>query len=449
MLLNRQTLQSLLLMNNLRFSPIVFLAIFALLPDLFVGTIFGQEQILDRIVAVVGREYILQSDLEAQTEFFAFNNKVSPDTPGLRQQVLESMINEKLVLTEAQQDTTLTVTDDEVNSQLEALIEQRVQNPQIGSEKRLEEIYGMPISRMKREFRDEMRKQLLVQRLQQMKFGVVQATRRDVEQFYVTYKDTLPRVPEEMELYHIYRVPKMGESAKALVKGKAQTILDAIRSGGDFAKFAQEYSDDRATAVSGGDLGSWRRGQFVKEFEEIVFSLKENQVSDVVETSRGFHIIQLLERHGESVHARHILFKTGLDSAGVNACIAFLGSIRDSALMPGGSFTDMARRHSEDKETAPVGGFIGRYAVEQFDQSLLQTVEMMKEGEISAPVSVVTGSVTGYHIVYVKRRIAEHAMNLEDDWKRVDQLATTLKKNQIYQKWLKDLREEIYWDVRL
>lgn len=436
-------------MNNLHAGIRCLLFYFVAILSLTAGSITAQEQVLDRIVAVVGREFILESDLNAQAEFFALNNRQSPDAPGLKQQVLDAMINEKLVLAEAMQDTTIIVSDDEVNAQLEALIQQRVQNPQIGSEKRLEEIYGMPVSRMKREFRDEMRKQLMVQKLQQVKFGNVQASRREVEQFYSTYKDTLPVVPEELELYHIYRVPKIGQNARAAIKRQAQTILDSLRGGGDFADFARRYSEDRATATAGGDLGSWRRGQFVKEFEEIVFSLKENQISDVVETSRGFHIIQLLERHGESVRARHILFRIGLDSSGVNETLALLNSIKDSVLSRGADFSQMAKRYSEDKETAPVGGFLGRYSSDQFEQSLLETVKDLKEGDISDPATVVAGTVTGYHIVQVKRRIPEHRMNLQDDWKRIEQLATTFKRNQEYQRWLRDLRNEIYWDVRL
>ena len=140
-----------------------------------------QAQVLDRIVAVVGKEYILESDLNAQTEFFAFNNKVDPTMPGLKEQVLDAMVNEKLVLSEALVDTNLSVTDDEVSQQLDAVIAQRIALPQVGSEKRLEEMYGMPISKMKREFRDDMRKQLLVQKLQQSRFGSLGVSRREVE----------------------------------------------------------------------------------------------------------------------------------------------------------------------------------------------------------------------------------------------------------------------------
>src|SRR6267143_2519537 len=338
----------------------------------------SQPAVIDRIVAVVGKEPILLSDLNAQAEFYALNNHIDPNTPALKQQLLDAMVNEKLILAKALEDTTITVREDEVTSQLDALIAQRIQ--QVGSEKKLEELYGMPISRMKREVRDETRKQLLIQYLQEAKFGSIQPSRREVEEFYKTFKDSLPTLPEHAEVYHILKIPRASEAAKASVKEKAARILDSIKAGGDFADFARRYSEDPATASSGGDLGSWRRGQFVKDFEEAVFSLKEKQISDIVETSRGFHIIQLLERHGELAHARHILFKIGVDSSSAAAA---------------------------------------------------------------------SGSISGYQILYLKRRVPEHTMNLKDDWKQVEQLAASYKRNFEYQKWLKQLRQEIYWEVRL
>lgn len=161
-----------------------------------------QLRVLDRIVAVIEREIITESEVNAQVEFFVFNNRVDPNTPGLHRQVLESMINEKLILAKAEEESVV-VTDAEITQQLDALIQQRAQ--QVGGERRLEELYGMSIGKMKREFRDDMRKQLLVSRLQQTKFGAVQVSRREVEDFYATYKDSLPQVPEEVELYHIDR----------------------------------------------------------------------------------------------------------------------------------------------------------------------------------------------------------------------------------------------------
>ncbi len=404
------------------------------------------QQAIDRIVAVVGKEPILLSDLTAQTEFYAFNNHVDPGTPGLKQQVLEALINEKLMLASALEDTNITVTEDEVTTQLDALVAQRIQ--QAGSEKKVEELYGMPISKMKREFRDETRKRLLVQYLQQSKFGSIKSSRREVEDFYATFKDSLPPVPESAELYHIFKLPLVGEAARAKVRAKARVILDSIKAGADFADFARRYSKDAATAPSGGDLGSWRRGQFVKEFEEVVFALKDSALSDIVETSRGFHIIQLLERRGESVHARHILFKIGIDSSAAESTKAFLSGLKDS-IAHGADFSELAKKYSDDKESGPLGGALGNLPIAQFDKSLQDLIHRMKEGELSDPVQVSTGSTSGYQIVYLKRHTSEHSMNLRDDWTQVENLSGSYKQNQEYQKWIKQLRQQYYWEVRL
>ena len=408
--------------------------------------LIAQPEVIDRIVAVVGKEPILMSDLNAQSEFYSFNNHVDLNTPGLKQQVLEALINEKLMLASALEDTTITVTEDEVTAQLDQLVAQRIQ--QAGSEKKVEELYGMPITKMKREFRDETRKRLLVQYLQQAKFGNIKPSRREVEEFFAQFKDSLPPVPEGADLYHIFKLPMVGESGKRVVRAKASLVLDSIRAGGDFADFARRYSQDPATASSGGDLGSWRRGQFVKEFEEVVFGLKENQISDIVETSRGFHIIQLLERRGESVHARHILFKIGIDSAAADSTIAFLKVLKDS-IAHGADFSDLAKRHSDDKESGPLGGALGNLPVSQFDKSLQDLVRTMKAGEVSDPVPVTTGSTSGFQIIYLKKHTQEHSMNLQDDWTQVENLAGSYKQNLAYQKWIKQLRQQYFWEVRM
>jgi peptidyl-prolyl cis-trans isomerase SurA len=176
--------------------------------------------------------------------------------------------------------------------------------------------------------------------------------------------------------------------------------------------------------------------------------MKENAVSDPVETPFGIHIVQLLERRGESVHARHILFRIPEDTTATLETIALLNRLKDS-IQSGASFYDFAKRYSDDKETGPVGGYIGRYPITQLDPSVLETIKGMKEGEISAPVQVAQGSAKGYHIVLLKRRIPEHAINLADDGTRLEQLTMNNKRNTLYQEWIQQLRGELYWDVRL
>jgi peptidyl-prolyl cis-trans isomerase SurA len=401
-------------------------------------------QVLDRIVAVVDRDLILESELNAQVQFYVLNNRVDPKTPGLRAQVLESMINEKLIVAKAIEDSVV-VSDDEVQQQLDAAIQARVQ--QYGSESRLEEMYGMPISRIKREFRDEMRKNLLAQKLQQDRFGSTSIGRFEVEDFYRTYKDSLPSVPEEFELSDIAVAPRFSEDAKAAARARLSAILDSLRAGGDFASFAKRYSQDPGSAAQGGDLGFVRRGQFVKDFESAAFALSEGQISDIIETEFGLHIIQLQERRGDAVHARHILLRIERTKESDEATIRFLDSLRTRAIK-GESFAELARKYSERAESS-VGGNLGTVEADQIQHDMYAAIDSLKDGDISRPVKIPEGSSYKYHIVWVRKRTPSHKMTLEVDYHKVESIALNLKRSKDIQQWIAGLRTTIYWQSRL
>jgi peptidyl-prolyl cis-trans isomerase SurA len=406
----------------------------------------GHAQVLDRVVAVVDKEIILESDLNSQVQFYISGNKIDPSTPGIKEQVLQSMINEKLILAKAIEDS-VTVTDDEVQQQLDAVIQQRIQ--QVGSESKLEEIYGMPISRIKREFRDEMRKNILTQRMQQQRFGSTTIGRRQVEEFFAQYKDSLGRVPDEVELAHIYIKPGFDKTAHEAARTKAQALLDSLKSGVDFADLAKRHSEDPGSATQGGDLGFVRRGQFVKEFETAVFSLAEKEISGLVETEFGIHIIQLVERRGDAVHPRHILIRVPRTESSDQAAITLLDSIR-TAVLGGANFAELAKKYSQDESTSAMGGDLGTAELESIpDKSLYATVVGMKAGEISKPEKLQVGNNYGYHIVWLKRRTPAHALSLDTDYQRIESIALNYKRTKDYQVWLDELRSKIYWQSRL
>ena len=404
-----------------------------------------RAQTLDRIVAVVDDDIILESELNAQTQLYVLNNKVDPKTPGLRDQVLESMINEKLIVAKAIEDS-VTVTDDEVQQQLDAVIAQRVQ--QVGSEARLEEMYGMPLVRIKHEFRDEMRKNLLAQKLQQQRFGDEEVGRYEVEEFYRTYKDSLPRVPEEVDLSQIVIKPKFTEAAREAARAKAQQILDSIKAGVDFAGLATRHSQDPGSAAQGGDLGFVRRGQFVKEFETAAFALADSQVSGIVESEFGFHIIQLLERRGDAVHARHILIRIERTQQSDSTAIALLDSLRRRA-MAGENFAELAKLYSDNKENNLMGGSMGTWDVNQLDKGVAQAIEGLKQGDISMPTRIGMGSSYAYEIVLLRKRTPPHDMTLDTDYHKIETIALNFKRSRDYQEWMKELRSQIYWESRL
>lgn len=411
---------------------------------LFTGIAFGQSKpVLDEIAAVVGNQIILKSELDYQVQLAAYQNKMNPDNPQLRHRILEAMIDDKLIYTQAVLDS-VTVTDGEVNRQLE----QRIQNliSQIGSKEKVEQIYGMSISKIRNEFRSDMRKQLMIEKEKEDKFGDLKVSPLEVRQFYEDYKDSLQEVPEEVTLSHIFISPKPSEKAKHEAYAKAEALLDSLKHGASFAELAKKYSQDPGSAPDGGDLGWASRGQFVPAFEHAVYALKPGQISGIVETQFGYHIIQLLQRRGDMVHARHILIKIPILPSDDDSVIAFLDTLREHALH-GASFAVLAREFSQDKNTNDLGGDLGTVSIDQLEPSFRKTVDTLKVGEISRPVRVDVGNSHGYHIVYLRNRIPAHKINLNQDYERLKKMALTMKQNEAYRKWIAQLKKQVYWKI--
>jgi peptidyl-prolyl cis-trans isomerase SurA len=409
-------------------------------------TTMPAQTTLDKIVAVVDREVITLSDLNFTVQQIALQNRMDPSSPQLRAQVLDGMINDKLVLAQAIEDS-IVVTEEEVTERLEQQIQRLTY--QAGGQDQLEKVYGMSVSRMKREyqFRELIRKQMLVQKIQQQRQIQLTVSRREVEEFFTTYKDSIPKVPTEFELSHIYIEPKPDSSVLQMIYNKALKIIDSIKAGGDFADFAKRYSSD-GSASNGGDLGFARRGSFVKEYEEVAFTLRENEISKPVRTQFGYHIIQLVDRRGDAVRTRHILFPIEMSKANDDSAIAQLNRLRSLALA-GEKFGVLARKYSEDTDTKDVGGDLGRVAIDQLDPAYEDFVKNAKAGDISEPRKVPVGNKYGYHIMYVRSITPEHTINLNDDYKRLEQLALQFKLANNYQQWVEELRKTIYWEKKL
>lgn len=411
---------------------------------LFGGLAFGQSKpVLDEVVAVVGNQIILKSELDYQVQLAAYQNKLNPDDPQLRQRILDAMIDDKLILAQAELDS-VTVSDEEVGRQLD----QRIQNliAQVGSKEKVEKLYGMSISKIQNEFREDMRRQLMIEKEKENKFGDLKVSPLEVREFYNEYKDSLQEVPEQVTLSHIFIKPKPSKKAKEEAYSKAEALLDSLKHGASFSELAKKYSQDPGSAPDGGDLGWASRGQFVPEFEHAVYALKPGEISGIVRTQFGYHIIQLLKRRGDMVHARHILIKIPVLPSDDDSTVAFLDSLREAA-MHGASFAVLAREYSEDKQTKDLGGDLGTVSVDQLEPSFRATVDTMKVGEISAPVKVTAGASYGYQIVYLRDRIPEHKVNLNEDYSRLEKMALSMKQDNAYQKWIAQLKKQVYWKI--
>lgn len=411
----------------------------------FTVCLFGQTS-LDRIIAIVDKEIITESDLMFTLQQIAMQNRLDPNSKDVRSRVLDGMINDKLVLAQAIEDSII-VSEEEITERLEQQITRLTY--QVGSKEKLEEYYGMSIGRMKRDhqFRELIRKQMLVQKVQQQRQMQLSVSRREVEDFYKLYKDSIPLVPKEFELSHIYIEPKPDSSVLKSLVEKAQKIADSIKAGGDFADFARRYSSD-GSAAQGGDLGFARRGSFVKEFEEIAFTLNENEISKPVKTQFGYHIVQLVERRGDAVRTRHILFPITMSSANDDSVVAQLKRLRTQALS-GENFGVLARKFSEDTDTKDIGGDLGKISIDQLDPLYEDFVKSAKAGDISEPRKITVQNKYGYHIIYVRSIVPEHVISLETDYKRLEQLALQFKMGEKYEQWVDELRKNIYWEKKL
>jgi len=407
----------------------------------------GAQNVLDKIVAVIDDEIILQSELEQEIAFFAAQRNLDPKNPEIRKQILNAKVEEKLLYAQAELDS-ITVSDEEVDNQIEMQLNYFIQ--QYGSAERIEEAYGMSIERIKREMRESTRKNLMAQTVRQKKFGMIDVTRREVEEFFNEYKDSLGVIPEKFKIAHIFINPKADENIMEKARKKAEDILDSIKAGVDFAELAKKYSDDPGSAVRGGDLGFVKRGVFFAEFESAAFALNEGELSGVVESPVGFHIIELLERRGENIHTRHILIKPKSDDDSDLNAITFLTNVRDSILAGDSTFAYYAKKYSDDKDSKNRGGVLGVFEESQLEKPLLDMVYKLKVGDISFPKRLDVGPDTyGFHIVKLMERIPGHKPTLETDYEELKKLAEYQKREEKYNKWVNELKDKIFWEIRI
>ncbi len=419
-----------------------------------------EGEMLEKIVAVVGNEVITLTDLNSSMMMYL---QASPqmniqdpterervmdslyNDPDMRKKVLDALINEKLVVEQAKQDS-VTISDDEVEQRWDYQLQQYV--AMYGSEKRIEDIFGMSISQIHNEARDIIKKKLLAEKMQQIKLADVKVTPREVEEFYKNFKDSLQNIPEEVEIYHLVKYVEASNNAREKVLELARKVRDSILNGGDFASFAKRYSDDKATADSGGNLGWFPKGRLIREFEKAAFELQPGQISVPVETPFGFHIIQCIDKNKDSILTRHILFKIGGSTEDIEKTKDYLRSFKDS-LAKGKSFEDMAKLYSDETETKGFGGFIIKSPISKLPPEIEKVVEKLHDGEISEPLIYSSSqNKTAYHIIYRKKTIPSHFPTLDKDYNDIQDMALNYKKMTIYQSWINELRSKLYWEIK-
>lgn len=401
---------------------------------------------MEGIVAIVGREIVLKSDVDGQMEIMAQRDpKISRKDPVIRQAVLDQLINERLIMTKAIEDS-LDVTEDEITQRMEYQLQSLIQ--QFGSEKRIEDMYGMSMARIRREFRDEIRKRLLVEKMQQKQFAEIKATRADVEGFYERYRDSLPSIPERVDLYHIVKYVKPSAEKNKEAQALALRIRDSIVKGGSFSEFARRHSADPISAANGGDLGTVEKGKFVPSFEAAAFALSPNEISAPVESPFGWHIIQLISKTTTTMTTRHILIRVSQSEEDRDSAKAQLLRMK-KAVESGDSFEKLAREYSDERETQGFGGAMGQIELSRLPDDMRNAINALKDGSVSDPMPYAADPTKpGFHILYRKRLVPAHKPTVDEDYKQLEQMASFEKKQRLEQEWILKLRRELYWEVK-
>jgi peptidyl-prolyl cis-trans isomerase SurA len=404
------------------------------------------QEVLDGMAAVVGEDVILLSDVTAASQSYAMQMGVDPSTDTtafnqLKKDILQNLINEKVLLAKAKEDT-ITVSSQHVDGQLEERIQDFIRRA--GSVERLESYFGLPLSKIRRNMRQDLEKRLIIQTLQQQKLREIKISRREVEDFYNTMKDSLPDRKALVKLRHILIPIGPGQAAKAEAETKMKTIEAKLQAGEDFESLAKTYSEDPGTASKGGNLGWIDKGTLYPAFEAVAYQLEPGQVSKPVETPVGLHLIQLLEKTGEKAKLRHILIRMQTGSSDDASAVEKAVQIRDS-LLTGADFTVMAKRYSEDASTKETGGELGWLPLDELQiEAFKKAVDTLAVNAISMPFK----TQFGYHLVQLEGRKAGGKLSLEDDWEEIRSMSLNWKQQHMINAWVEELKKKMYVEVK-
>ncbi len=413
----------------------------------------GQRQIIDKIVATIGGEFVLLSEVEEQFSLMEAQQGVLPEDA--RCSILDQVILTKLLLNQAKLDSII-VADAEVEDQLNARID-RILTYMNNDIQQFEEYYGQTIGEVKEQFREDLKNQILTERMRSEIINNVTVTPSEVRAFFNQIpKDSLPYFSSEVEVGEIVYKPKVNPEERQKSIDKLKSIREQIVSGeATFEELAARFGDDGSARV-GGDLGWSKRGNFVPAFEAAAYKLDKDEISPVVETEFGFHIIQMLERRGNSIHVRHILVKPEITDNDLTLARNFLDSIRTLVVDDSLNFSLAVKRFSHDEvqsynnDGRMVNPATGNtfFEVGDLDADIYFTIDTMEVGELSAPFEFTgpTGE-TFYRIIQLQSRTKPHLANLQQDYSKIQKAAIEAKKNEYVNEWVLEKARATYIDI--
>ncbi len=400
---------------------------------------FSQPRILDRVVAIVGDYKILQSDIEnLYLQYQAENIATDGD---LKCVILEDFLAQNLLLNQAKIDS-IEVSESQVEMQLDARLDYFIN--QIGSQERLEQYFKKTILEIKEDFRDLIRDQLITQEMRTTITADVTITPSEVRQFFNKLpEDSIPFIDAKIELNQIVLYPPYSEEATLEVRQRLLDLRKRITAGENFATLAVLYSE-HPSAPKGGELGFMGRGEMDPEYAKAAFSLKKGQVSNIVQTAMGFHIIQLIDRRDERINTRHILLRPKVDPEGIQNTISKLDSIATIIRNDSMSFELAARYFSQDTKTNVNGGQMVNpvdnstmFELDELQASEYEVLRNMNVGEISNPFeSQDENAKTVYKIMKINKSTKPHKANIKEDYILLQMYALEAKKQDILKEWI-------------
>ena len=421
---------------------------------LLCGTQMALSQSIDRIIAVVGEEIILSSDVDNQYNYLIINGQ--KDDGSLRCQVMNNLIVDKLLLNKAQQDS-LTIVEQQVTMEVDRRVDFILQQMN-NNTKEFERIYGKTIAQFKEDVKDDIRNELLVEQQKATLLREATITPKEVKAFFKSIPvDSLGLLPAEVQINHIVLNPPYSEESKERALNMLNDLKDQIEDDGqDFDQLAAKYTQEPGGRERKGSLGWFGRGQMVPEFEEVVYQMRVGQLSEPFQTEFGYHLVQLKDKRGERVNASHILRRLSVSSNGDSIAIDSLNKILTLIKTDSLTFEQTAILHSSDRMSKHCGGCISnpqtqelRIPMDALDPDTYFKIDEMEEGDISDPVEFIQADGTrAFRLIYLKRKIPPHKPNLKDDYQKIRNAALKAKQAENFENWLTSAKKNIYIDIK-
>ncbi len=405
-------------------------------------------EVVDRIVAVVDKQIILESELTSQLQLYAMQARIDLSNQATRDslesQLLDRMIEDKVLLVQAERDTSISVTNKDVETALTEQVE-RIKGQFPSEDAFLAQLRaeGLTLKELRNQYRDEVRNQLLKEKFIQSRLEKVRVSSGEVKQFYEANRDSLPSKPAGVRLAHILLSTMPGQATRDSILAYANQIRQKALDGEDFALLARTYSEDPG-ASEGGDLSWFARGAMVPAFESAAFALQPGQISEVVETEFGYHIIKSTGKKEDKVRASHILIRVQPSDADLVHRRALADSLY-GLIESGADFAALAKEHSDDEGSGAAGGELGWYGADDLLPGFREALQDMEVGDISPPVA----SDFGFHIIKLEEQRVSSPIDPKEDYETLSEMARRDKTQKQLSEWIAKISSGLYIDKRL